>query len=454
MKTVFLFVANYVYSSDFLRTSYIEYLSSKYTVVVLMPSRGLREAREPYPALPNVTYLPWDVQYPWFWNIFTKFFRYSLSRKFDDEPVLQRNHAKNLKGWRRRSLRAFSYLFPRDFFNPDRFSKWERRLLPMSRDFKKLCERYHPALIITSSPGFNPYDAEAITFAGKLSVPSAAVNFSWDNFHNGAHSFRKPDSLILWNAIMKTEAVTMQHVSPANIHISGPIRFDSYFQGGEAVLREEFLRSKGLDPKEQTILITTVTDGNYPLESELIRDLLEERERGAFPGFPNVFIRLHPKDSYEKYKRFESYTHTRVEEAGKRQTVDLGSRVEMDEEDITNLERTLRYADVVVNYASTITLEAFCFDKPVVNIGFPAAYLDAYTFTHYKPIVDAGAVRVAKSLAELLEDVSRYLEAPETDRANRARIFEEFIHFKDGLSYQRSVDFLDQIVVHLKRHVL
>jgi hypothetical protein len=29
------------------------------------------------------------------------------------------------------------------------------------------------------------------------------------------------------------------------------------------------------------------------------------------------------------------------------------------------------YSDVVVNYVSTMTLEAFVFDKPVVNIDYP-----------------------------------------------------------------------------------
>ena len=127
----------------------------------------------------------------------------------------------------------------------------------------------------------------------------------------------------------------------------------------------------------------------------------------------------------------------------------MGSRVEMDEEDLINVRRTLRYSDVVVNYASTMTLEAFCFDKPVVNIGFPASYLDAYSFTHYKPIVDAGAVRLSKSLDELIQNVLRYLKFPETDRENRKKIFDRFIYFEDGLSYKRSVDYIDSILKNL-----
>ena len=326
MKTVFLFVANYVYSSDFLRTPYIRCLSEKYTVVVFMPSRGLKEAKELYPVLPHVVYIPWDTHYPSFWNMFTKLFRYSLSRKFDYEPVLQRNYAKNMKGLKRRSLHALSHLFPKNFFTPAFFSKWEIRLLPLPRNFRKLCDHYHPSLIITSSPGFNPYDAEALTFARKLSIPSIAVNFSWDNFHNGAHNFRKPDFLIVWNEIMKAEAVAMQGFDPARVFVSGPIRFDHYFKSREIMSREEFLRSKNLDPKEKTILVSTVTNGTYPLEDELIKNLLKTREKGTFPGLPNIFVRLHPKDSYEKYKMFETCRNVRVEEAGKQQTVDFGKQ--------------------------------------------------------------------------------------------------------------------------------
>ena len=70
-----------------------------------------------------------------------------------------------------------------------------------------------------------------------------------------------------------------------------------------------------------------------------------------------------------------------------------------------HLGDTLCHADVVVNVASTISIEACIFDTPVVNINFdgPAEspYVTSarryYSFTHYVNITSRGAVRVAQS---------------------------------------------------------
>jgi len=412
-----------------------------------MPTVALREDKKSYFKSSKVNYLAWDVQFPKFWNIFTKLLRYALSRKFDYEPVLKRGYAKNLKGFKRKALRLFSYLFPKNFFNPELFSILETFLMPIPGEFRKLCAKHEPVLILTASPGFNPYDAEAITLGKKMSIPTVAINFSWDNFHNGAHNIRKTDFLILWNEIMKKEAIAMQYYNPNRVFISGPIRFDHYFiNENSAISREEFLTKKNLNSREKTILITTVTDGNYPLEQDVVKQVLQKREKGEFPGFPNIFIRLHPKDTIEKYKQFKQYKSVCVEEAGKWQAVGLGSNIEMDENDLLNLKYTILYSDVLINYASTISLEAFVFDKPVVNIGFPAKYLDAYSFTHYKQIIDAQAVKLAKSVEELVQGVSAYLKDPLLDVENRKKIFNEFLFFHDGLSYKRNVDFLEKII--------
>lgn len=445
MKTVFLFIANYVYTSDFLETEYIKYLSSKYKVVVFMPKAALQSRN--YYQNNNILYIGWDLHYPKFWNLFGKQLRYSLSRVFDNEPVLQRNYAKNLKGIKRRGLRIISYLFPKSFFNPKLFSLLEQKYLPLNEDFVKLVSKYKPEAVLTSTPGFNPYDAEAITLAKKMGIKTVAVNFSWDNLYNGVHNIRKTDFLILWNGIMKQTAIRMQKYSPETVFVSGPMRFDEYFSNNhKETSRKEFLLSKELNPDEKTILISTVTDGNYPDEEILIKDLIDLRGENKLLGFPNIFIRLHPKDNLKKYEMFRLLPRVVVEEAGEKKSVDLGSSTELTKDDLLNLKYTLKYCDVVINYASTITLEAFIFDKPVINIGYPEKYLDAYNFSHYKPIVEEGAVRLAKSLDEIVIHVNMYLANPTIDSEKRQQILKDFIHYFDGKSYMRNVDALTEIL--------
>lgn len=448
MKTVFLFIPSFVYSSDFLRTDYIKYLSSKYKVIVFIPPQALCKDNKSYYISSNITYVEWSVQFPKFWNFFGKFLRYSLIRTFDFEPVVKRNRMKGLKDWRRGLLRFISFAFPKEFWTNKLFTKLELFFIPQSKLFNEKVKEFNPALVLTATPGFNHIDAEAIIFAKKAKITTAAVNFSWDNLHNGGMHFRHPDYLIVWNEIIKKTAVHEYRYSKDRVFVSGPMRFDSYFIGKPEISRNDFLISKGLDPNEKTILISTVTKGNYPDEHILLRDLIEARDSGKFNGCPNVFVRMHPKEEFGKFKEYmgNKIRNVHVELPGKILSKELGTSIEIHEDDLKNLKSTLSYSDVNVNYASTITLESFVFDKPVVNINYPEKYSLAYSFRHYKPIVDAGAVELVTSFPELIERVTMYLNNPKYKHREREKVFNDFIHFRDGKSYERNVNYLSRII--------
>ncbi|OHA08579.1 MAG: hypothetical protein A3B37_01780 [Candidatus Sungbacteria bacterium RIFCSPLOWO2_01_FULL_59_16] len=447
LPTVFLVIPNYVYSSDFLRTDFIHALAGKFRIVVLLPM-----AADSYPRSPDIAYAPWRLQFPEFWTFWGKTIRVPLIRMFDHEPLIQRNYELSFGHWKRKLLRRLAFLFPKRFWNPDFISRLELRFLKSSPEFNRLVEEHRPALILTPTPGFTEIDAEAILLARRVGIPSAAIDFSWDNLTSNCKHLRKPDYLVCWTERMRRQAIEIHGFSPERVFVSGVMRFDHYFrQNSGELTRGEFLRSKELDPAAKTILITTVTRGNYRDEPAIIRKLLEERERGVFGGRVNLFIRLHPKESFSTdFDEFRGLPGVHVERAGKERPTISGGRIELDAEDLVNLKDTLRHSDVVVNYASTITLEACVFDKPVVNIGFPPYFTNAYSFTHYKPVVELGAVRIAKSFEDLVSETKAYLGDPSRDRDARAQAVREFIGFTDGKSYERIVRLIDGVVESLK----
>ncbi|MDQ5950466.1 MAG: hypothetical protein QG585_408, partial [Patescibacteria group bacterium] len=250
-----------------------------------MPPEAFCEDNKPYFKSPNITYVSWGLKFPKFWNLFGKFFRYSLIRKYDFEPVIVRNRENGMKDWKRRVLRIFSYVLPSSFWTNSLFTKLELFFLPYSAEFQGLIKKYNPVAVITSTPGFSHFDAEAIILAKKEKLKTVAINFSWDNLHNGGMHFRHPDYLIVWNEIIKKTAIKEYGYEESKVFVSGTMRFDSYFHPIPGELsREDFLNSKKLDPKEKTILITTVTKGNYPDEHLLLGDLLKARDEGKFMG--------------------------------------------------------------------------------------------------------------------------------------------------------------------------
>ncbi len=448
MKTIFLFISTYVYTSDLLHTAFIRHLAEKFRVVVLLPMPS-----DPYPRAENITYVPWGVQFPDFWTFWDKTVRVPLIRLFDNEAIVQRNYLLSFGHWKRRLLRRTAFLFPRRFWNPDFIFRLESRFLPRSQSFERLVEEYHPSLVITPTPGFNDLDAEAVLFARRARIPTVAIDFSWDNLTSTGKHLRKTDYLICWTPVMKGYAVSIHGYAAERIFVSGIMRFDHYFRTvpGEQS-REAFLTSKGLNPREKTILITTVTKGNYFDEPTVARELIRARAERRLPGFPNLFIRIHPKmDNFEAYQDLTKFPAVHVERSGKEMARPFGMKIEMDEADLVNLKDTLRHSDMNVNYLSTLSIEACIFDKPVVNIGFPPYYRRWYQASHYKPLVDAGAVRIAGSPDEFIAFIREYLEHPERDREKRAKIIESHVHFTDGRSAERTVNLIEGIAARAER---
>jgi hypothetical protein len=116
-----------------------------------------------------------------------------------------------------------------------------------------------------------------------------------------------------------------------------------------------------------------------------------------------VLVRLHPRDEVDAYREFTQTPHVIVEKPF-RDTVKVadGLAIDVMPEHQKHLGDTLAHADVVVNVASTISIEACIFDTPVVNICFdgpePSPYVTSarryYSFTHYVNITRRNAVRL------------------------------------------------------------
>lgn len=446
-KTVFLVIPNHIFASDLLRTDYIKYLSNIYNIVIISPIIGSKEVDNlEYFNSNNILYIKRNLTHSKLWNIF-KFLRITLVNKFDylnyyKQFYLRDNFKKNKK---RRLVRFLGKSFKK-ILTADFFTVLESFFMSIPKDMSDFFVRFNPSLIITATPGLNSFEAELIISAKKKNIPTVAIDFSWDNLTTNAKHIRKTDYLIAWNNIMKQEAISIHKYLPEKVFISGSMRFDSYFRNTETEpTQDEFLRSKGLNPSNKTIFYTTVTKA-YPFQKQYLKELLHLRESGKIP-YVNIFVRIHPRDEYDNYKEFFNYKDFYFEKAGHEIIDENGNKnIEMDQKDLLNLKYSLKYSDININYASTISIEACVFNKPIINIGYAGIYAMAYNFDHYKHVYKSGAVMLAKTESDLGDYINIYLEDQSKDFENRRKVFDSFFDFKDGLSYKRSVDFLDKII--------
>ncbi len=447
-KTVFLFIGSRSYMSDLLQTRYVEYLSSTYRVVVFLKDLdGIDDPDTEYYKNENITYIILPLPDRRWRMLFEVYLRNELIQNFNwDNAVAWRNRRATDK--KRLFLRRIGRLLPNTLFSPKRMLWLEALYIPEYRQFKHYVKKYQPSLILTPTPGIQPYHTHAVLCARKARIPSVAINFSWDNLTSIPRHIRATDYLICWNEWIKGRAIDLHGYDDAHVFVAGTPRFDHYFLPSPHELdRKTFLSRKGLDPNRKTILAASRRYSSFSFD--FIRAFLNWQEENHFGEKLNLLVRVHPLDPIDLYKEFFNMPNVRIEYGSqelKQSQTKGGHKVEMDAEDMANMKDTLKYADVCVNIASTVSIEACIFDMPVINSGFADEFSEILNFPHYKPVVESGAVRVAKNMDEVAQYIMMYLKDRSIDRENRKKIVDLLIKPTDGYSYKRNVDFLNEII--------
>src|SRR3989344_4470566 len=153
-KTVFLFVDKPAFTSDLLRTRYIEYLASQYRVVVFTRALDQQESeRQGYFQSPNIIYCKWKLENSLLFGVM-KFLRFSCIREFDYLKTTQFYRKRRGEDNENTLLRVLSWPFSR-WLTSRFFNKLEMLFVKKSKQFANYNQRYNPALVIVATPGLN-----------------------------------------------------------------------------------------------------------------------------------------------------------------------------------------------------------------------------------------------------------------------------------------------------------
>jgi hypothetical protein len=313
------------------------------------------------------------------------------------------------------------------------------------RAAETLFDRHRPRMLVTSSPGLIFAEVPLLRTARRRGVRTIAIDPSWDNFTNKLLPVRRVNRLVVWNGLMKAQAVDLHGYQSDEVRLAGVPQWDRYFSEGVTTTREAFCRRIGADPARKLVTLTTTPQELYPHHDHVLRVMTAAMRDGQWP-MAQVLVRLHPRDDIAKYAAFEGTANVIIEHPFRR-TVRAGDGMAVDVtvESQRHLADTLAHSDVIVNVASTLAIEAAIFDTPVVNIAFDGEREEPfarsarryYQFTHYANITRHGAVRVASAPGQLVEHVRSYLSDHTQDRAARAEVVREQCWFTDGRSAER-----------------
>jgi CDP-glycerol glycerophosphotransferase (TagB/SpsB family) len=452
MKNIFIVLGRISHHSDILRNKLFQELLKKYQITII--SEYLDEQRvniENLPVNKNLLYVKYKPVYGGLLLFFNQYLRHAFVRKYDNWVVTRSWFYRKTHPFRIRLLTVLGGLIPKNLFSANFFTRLEMFLINPSSNFRSLIEKYKPLAIVTATPGHTPLEAEIIICAKIFKIPSIAININYDNPYVWAKFQRKTDYLFVWNKIMEKQMIEYGGYSKDSIFIAGCLRFDHYFNDikeNKLKTKKSFLISKNLNPNKKTILFATPSPISYPERQEFVKQLIELKTAGKLLDDPNILIRLHPHDVWQIYEKFIGLKNIHIERAGHQRIADnatKGQKVEMEEEDLINLTETMLYSDIVINFVSTLSIEASIFNKPIINIGFPPARAINNKYEFNEALVKIGNLKIANNIGELNILINKML-GKNFNEENHKEIVKNYVFFTDGLTWKRTSDFIENII--------
>jgi len=285
--------------------------------------------------------------------------------------------------------------------------------------------------------------------AWKRGIKTICLMLSWDNPTTKGPFPVMPDRMIVWNEILKQEIITHHNVDPDSVKLSGVPQFDIYSRKDRFRTREEFFNKWGLDPQKKLLTYTTGSQTMIPHEPEVVGLLHKALQEDRFIDKCQILLRLHPKDNLSRYEKLFEKQGLIIQMPG-RTTPHSVDKWNPTIDDMYGLAELMNYSDVVINVASTITLDAVCFDRPVVNVAFDGSHEEPYTdsvrryydYDHYSNVVKTGGIRIAKTSDEMVDLINTYLEDPSLDEEGRERLRNEQCWKLDGNAGRRIAEYV------------
>lgn len=316
---------------------------------------------------------------------------------------------------------------------------WRRPAPDIMRIFKEI----QPDILFATDI-LEDADLHAISAARIIGCAVVAMARSWDNLGSRL-VVAVPDVLVVWNEYLADMAMRVQHMPKHIVKVVGIPHYDWYARKEIIASRGDFLAEFGIASEKKVILFCGIGIEYAPHEAEVAEILSRAIRDGDIDKNCAVIFRPHPGQSTDA-SSISALPHVYFDHT----VATLGQAGDMSWEKesgaIARLVNSLYHADIVVSIASSITIDAVVFGKPVVCVGFDGYHREESAFslaevyrnhTHYKDLSETGGFKIAYGAEGLIRFINAYFADPAMDADGREKIRKEFIGFLDGKSSER-----------------
>lgn len=319
-------------------------------------------------------------------------------------------------------------------------------------------EKYQPNCLWVTDV-FSPQETMFMAACRAQKIPITAMVRSWDGTTNKRLIRILPDKLVVSNPLIRQEAIYLHDVPAADIEIVGMPQYDLYFEfltkfktlSVENIRqrRQSFFEKMGLDPNKRLILVAPAGSFLTNIDWQILEIIKQAQMVGNLPTDIQFMVRQHPSLP-SNFSRFSGGKNFIIESPGVHLPMTNDRMTEMDQSEISHLCDSLYFSELLVQFSSTIGVDACVFNRPQIMVAFDGwetkPYIDSVKRYHdeinMKHFISLGPAIVVNTSEELISGMNKYLNNPALDQAGRERAVREIIYKFDGQSHQRLADFI------------
>lgn len=357
-----------------------------------------------------------------------------------DNLSITKSKANNPRGIATRFIHKFSALV-----NSEKWIQQHNRLQQRSFQSNKITKKYRQFLnhydisILFFTHQRPPFIAPLIYTAEQLEIKTATFIFSWDNLASKGRMAGNFDFYLVWSDLMKNDLLYFyKSVKENRISIVGTPQFEPFIMEKYGYDKPQLAHKFKIDPYLPIILFTC-NDSSSENDPIYLEQLVNFIKNGKLTKSVNIIVRTSPAEEPARFKTISekypfiiwNYPDWKIKREGHQEA--WTQRVPSIE-DLNDLKSLMKYCDLCINVLSTITLDAFIFDKPVINPVYGNAANQMFddqkflNYAHLSKLVESNSTTIVKNENEFLDAVNSILEKSDSKQKER----ESFLKMQIG----------------------
>jgi hypothetical protein len=286
---------------------------------------------------------------------------------------------------------------------------------------------YSPKYLMVSLLN-TPLDESLIGSAVETNIEIRYLLMSWDHLTTKVVLNNNFSLIYLWTKINQDEVLDLyQYYKKEDLRVVGPPQFTIYSSPSD-ITKQTFLEYLCVSFSENLVYYSAAPVVRHSSQDDIILELLNDWNFDKYPV--HILFKVHPLDTVEKFKQLSNHPHISL--------IDNLTHIKIKDfipayDEILFNRDLLFHSDLNINIYSSVTLEAFLLNKPVINIAYQKHWVknsipckEYYNFSHFEVITRSQASSIVYSLDQFKQSLEMYLSNPRYNWERRSQFNRHF----------------------------